>query len=254
MSGLTISNGRGGIANLQGTLMISNSVISGNSGAGIGNSGTLTITNSTISDNSGSFFGGGISNSGTMTIANSTIARNLCFEKGGGIYNLGDPFDPFNPSVMRIINSTLFRNVVTNPSVGGGGGGIFNESATLMVTNSTISRNIVIGGSGVGIVTNDPGPVNSVSVKSSIIASNFQSQPDVIGPFTSAGFNLIGNVDGSTGFTHPTDQTGTDASPLNPGFETDSFGLPLLKDNGGPTHTIALLSQALRSIMEVPTA
>ena len=61
------------------------------------------------------------------------------------------------------------------------------------------------------------------------------------GSFTDRGYNLIGQTDGSAGFTAATDQTGTTASPLDPKFELDSAGNPLLKNNGGPTQTIRLL-------------
>jgi hypothetical protein len=58
----------------------------------------------------------------------------------------------------------------------------------------------------------------------------------VKGPFTSAGFNLIGKKDGSTGFTAATDQTGTVAAPLDPKLDSNK-----LQSNGGPTQTISLL-------------
>ena len=57
------------------------------------------------------------------------------------------------------------------------------------------------------------------------------------GVFTSAGFNLIGKKDGSTGFTAATDKKGTIASPLSPKFDPKG-----LRFNGGPTQTIALLA------------
>src|SRR5207247_9167319 len=60
----------------------------------------------------------------------------------------------------------------------------------------------------------------------------------VEGNFTSAGFNLIGEADGSSGFTNGqnNDQVGFSVSPLD--AKLDPAGL---KDNGGPTQTIALL-------------
>ncbi len=75
-------------------------------------------------------------------------------------------------------------------------------------------------------------------VKSSIIAlsTGGGSNRDVSGIFASDGFNLIGKTDGSSGFTAPTDQTGTVAAPLDP--KLDPAGL---QNNGGPTQTIALL-------------
>src|SRR5207247_1680861 len=79
-----------------------------------------------------------------------------------------------------------------------------------------------------GIGNNNNGPSN---VKSSIIALNTASGsgPDVSGNFTSAEFNLVG-IDQNNGFTAATDLKGGDPK-LGP-----------LKDNGGPTDTIALLT------------
>ena len=54
------------------------------------------------------------------------------------------------------------------------------------------------------------------------------SGPDVVGPFTSLGYNLIGIADGSTDFTATGDQSGTTATPLDPWLDA------ALADNGGP--------------------
>src|SRR5439155_24706769 len=61
--------------------------------------------------------------------------------------------------------------------------------------------------------------------------------PDVSGSCTSQGHNLIGQTDGSSGFTNAfnDDLTGTTASPLNP-------MLVPLTNNGGTTFTLAPLS------------
>ena len=58
---------------------------------------------------------------------------------------------------------------------------------------------------------------------------------DVYGAFISYGFNFIGKENGSTGFTLATDKKDTIASPLNPKFD-----LKGLRNNGGPTETLAL--------------
>src|SRR5207253_5037645 len=87
------------------------------------------------------------------------------------------------------------------------------------------------------------------NVKSTIIALNYGgiqdvvtvvASPDVFGAFNSRGFNLIGKKDGSTGFTAATDKKGTIASPLNPGLDPKG-----LRNNGGPTQTIALVLGSL---------
>jgi hypothetical protein len=84
----------------------------------------------------------------------------------------------------------------------------------------------------------------TAQVKSSIIALNTSASPtnpqDVAGGVTSLGFNLIG-IDGGGAFTAPTDLTGTAAAPLDPRLRESDMGALLLADNGGPTHSIALL-------------
>src|SRR5208282_4419613 len=93
ISGVTIENGSfggypygGGIAN-GGTLTLSNSAVSGNTGSyvggGIYNEGPLTLSNSTVSSNSSSY-GGGIFNYGPLTAKNSIVANN-----SGGNCDLG---------------------------------------------------------------------------------------------------------------------------------------------------------------------
>src|SRR5207302_6504100 len=94
ISGLTVANGKGfpggGIYNDNGTVTLSNCILTGNLGmfalgGGVHNGGMLTINNSTISNNisddgsSGEYGGargGGINNYGTLTINSSTISGN----------------------------------------------------------------------------------------------------------------------------------------------------------------------------------
>jgi hypothetical protein len=59
-------------------------------------------------------------------------------------------------------------------------------------------------------------------------------RPDVFGAFASQGHNLIGIVNGSTGFGVRSDLVGRTQKPLNP-------RLGPLRNNGGPTLTYALL-------------
>ena len=204
-------------------------------GGGILNyGGKLTVINSTISGNSAFFGGGGIYNDGavsTLTVINSTISGNSA-DFGGGVFNGG---------TLAVNNSTISGN-----SAGDGDGGGIKNYGTFRVRNSTISGNStaqVISATSVGGgISNASG--GFVSVLSTIIALNTASDsgPDVGGDFDSAGYNLIGRSDGSLGFGSTGDQVGTSSSPLDPHLELGGTGKPLLKDNGGPTATIALLS------------
>ncbi len=191
-----------------GTVSLSNLTISngidsdgvdpGNSidGAGIYNGGTLSVSNSTVAGNNARYFGGGLANSGTLTISNCTIFGNSAqSDNGGGIANFG---------TLRISNSTVFGN-----SAYYGGGGIASDDLSNAATS--IDHTIVAGN------------------------TNPYGNPDVRGTFASAGYNLIGQVDGGIGFTATGDQTGTIANPLDP--LVDPAGL---SNNGGPTQTIAL--------------
>ena len=142
----------------EGTLTLSNSTVSGNTGlgffgdsggGGISNTGTLTLSNSTVSGNTSfGLSGGGIYNSGTLTLSNSTVSGNTNWEYGtisgiisislggGGIYNSG---------TLTLRNSTVSGNAIEFP---GGGGGIYN-SGTLTLSNSTVSGNSSYGGGGI---------------------------------------------------------------------------------------------------------
>ena len=181
-------------------------------------SGTLSVIGSTLSDSES--FGIAInvgSGATTTNIIDSTISGNTF----GGIET-------------EASNATTSKLNITNSTIAGnkGGAGISLTRLTLNVSNSTISnnevagiRNMITGGNGVW------------TVKSSIIAANAGGFGDVAGAFTSGGFNLIGNPGTSTGFSNGAnnDQVGASGSPLDP--KLDPLGL---KDNGGPTFTIAL--------------
>jgi hypothetical protein len=92
-----------------GTVMVSNSTLSGNSadlnGGGIDNEGGMvTVSNSILSDNS-AHFGGGIYNDlGTVTIQESTLSGNIAANFGGGIYNAT------SGNLMIESNSTVVGN------------------------------------------------------------------------------------------------------------------------------------------------
>jgi CSLREA domain-containing protein len=223
-----VGNLGGGIINDNGgAVTIKASTIASNTGSGVFNSGSLSIINSSISGNHAQADAGGIhnGNSGTVTIAGSTIDQNTSEDDVGGIFNN-------STGLVTITNSTISGN----QSVAAAAGGIDHESTgTVNVTNSTIVGNSVLRGNAGGITNRNVGTIN---VRSSIIALNVipgGMGPDVSGVFASSGFNLIGKKDGSTGFTAGTDLTGTNAAPLDP--RVDPKGL---KNNGGPTKTIAL--------------
>jgi hypothetical protein len=204
IANLTIANGQAG------------------DGAGVDNFGALVIDNCILRNNTvfGVGVGGGARNLGSLTITNSTIRNNASnFLGGGGLANAG--------GTLNISNCTISNNNGNNFI---GGGGVLNVGgSSLTISNSTIVNNsATIGGSGGGV-----GYFNgsAISVNNTIIANNTaSSNPDVSGPFTSGGYNLVENVGSVTAFNATGDITGVD--PL-----LDPAGL---QDQGGPTPTIAL--------------
>ena len=199
----------------------------GGNGGGIYNSGTFSLTCCTIGGNSaGSGEPGGIN--GTVT-GNGGMGGN-----GGGIYN--DTTGSFLLSSCTIAlngagsGGAGYSNgpVARNGGMGGSGGGIFNTATDLSagMRNTLIALNLVgAGGAGGTAVTLSPG-----------IPGLPGSSPDLSGAFTSEGFNLVGEADGSIGLTNgvDADQVGTTATPIDPLIGP-------LQMNGGPTSTHALL-------------
>ena len=202
INGLTIKNGNGGL----------------DGGGGVYNGGTLFIIACAISNNNSlNSHGGGINNAGTLIITDSTVANNSTPMFGGGIFN-------------NINSATLTNCTIANNS-SGVGGGIMNFIGVLNVYNSTVANNIAtqLGGGGIN-------SAGALFLRSTIVAKNTGQFPDVGLISNSLGHNLIGNSTGSIGG----DPSLGDLFNIDPLFEQGLDGKPLLKDNGGPTPTIAL--------------
>lgn len=240
-----IIGGGGAIFNASsGTINITNSTLRSNhantflrqvvyGGAIWNRTGTVNISGTLFDSNKSGYEGGAIANeSGTVTISGSTFYGNAAFY-GGGIFSRG--------GTVSITNSTFFANIADDPIYDGFGAAILTTAGGILnLTNSTVSANSsAFGGALYNEIFNNAAP--AVNVKSSVIAGNYGNTldasvgPDVYGPFTSQGFNLIGKKEGSTGFTLATDKKGTIASPMNPKFDPKG-----LRNNGGPTPTLAL--------------
>jgi len=208
-------------------IVVSGVTVTGGSsnGGGILNQGTLTLNDVTIRDNTaGDATNGGGTGAGLwnyigahLTIRRSTISDNTAIgnlgynpSRGGGIANYG---------TATLINSTISGNSANE----GSGGGISNSlpGSTLTIKNATVSANASPGTFGGGGIDN-LGTLNSTN---SIVGDN--GDGDLSGDVESGGYNIFGTTNG-TGFD-PTDLIGAD--PL----------LGPLKDNGGPTDTMAPL-------------
>lgn len=229
----------------------------GNPGAGFGaagilNSGTLMLTNSTVTDNTGDNFGGGIYNVGTMTLTDTTVSDNILLGTntsggGGGIFSSG--------------TMTLTRTTVSGNSTIGRGGGIYSADPTVTLTNSTISGNTALNGGGIfnrfgtvnlihvtltgNTATDNGGGVwnfgGTMTLTNTIVNSNMAATPsdDCAGAITSLGYNLASDTSCALGGTGDLNSTNSLLGPL--------------ANNGGPTMTHALLL-ASPAIDAVPLA
>jgi hypothetical protein len=190
------------------------------------------VTNSTFSGNiADDSIGGAIFNAGgtLLTLTNSTFSGNSAF-RGGGIYNDGGN----DPGTVEVTNSTFSENSATDPNVEGGGG-IFN-GGTLTVTNSTFSGNSADDGNGGAIFNRWEATLKNTIVANSPSGGNCAN---VVGTLTDGGYNID---DGTTcGFSEANNSL-PDTDPL--------LSAKGLKNNGGPTKTIALLkgSPAINAI------
>ena len=186
-------------------------------GGAIDNEGTLRVNTSILSGDAATI-GGAIFNNGSLTLIDCTLAGNSAL-LGGGIFN-------HSGATLTVETCTISLN-----SADVSGGGVYNQTgAAAMIGSSTLSGNLAsqVGGG----VDNEQG---TVVVGDTIIAGNTAFlDGDVIGAFSSVGYNLVGDESGSSGFATAGDQVGTAAGPLN-------AVLGPLQDNGGPTPTVALL-------------
>jgi len=178
LRGLIIIGGRGGINN-EGTLTVSDSVVTGNTtygpGGGINNAekATLVVTGSEVRHNTSFGAGGGISNNGSLTMRDSDVYGNSA-DNCGGIDSVGTGI------TAVVIDSSLYDNDARIADGGGicegqstlalvdsevrentakFGAGIYNRAGTVSLTRSRVLRNTASGRGG-GIINVNDGAVN----------------------------------------------------------------------------------------------
>lgn len=245
IDGVTITRGNGvsptnsgrggGLYNLGGNLVLTNSIITGNNAANGG--GINNVANGTVLAN--------------LTIRNCIISNNTSTGTGGGLQN-------FSTSTILIENTTFIGNV-SNGTSGGGGMGV---NGFVTISNSTFVGNSATNGPGGGLQSNGPLFVlNNVTVtgnsaltrgggyyRSSSNANNFlrntiiagntgaAEAPDVTqatnGTISSLGNNVIGVVGTSVGWVK-SDITGVDAK-LSPVGNYGGFGMTVIPMSDSP--------------------
>ncbi len=181
----------------------------GGGGIRFGSSGTLLVTDSTVSGNSTTgdrADGGGIyTDNGAVTVTGSTVSGNTTTggrAYGGGIYT--------KVGTLEITGS----DVTGNSTMGAisAGGGIHTEDGTVTITNSTV------GGNSTAESSSDGGGINtdggSVTVTGSLITGNSTSgQSANGGGINSFGGNVI--VTSSTVSGNSTAESSSDGGGIN---------------------------------------
>jgi hypothetical protein len=204
----------------------------GNGGGGIRNAGTTSLINSVVSGNSTGCncnAGGGVLNTGALTVTQSTFSGNGA-AYGGAIGNNG---------TLTVFDSTFSGNGAAY------GGGVFNWGAgsvsfsTFYHNASTFAAPGINGG-------------GSLTLKGVLFGNNNLvdgvGNPYAPGSCTavvSAGYNLADDSSCGDSLNQPTDLNNTLAG-------LDTAGL---KNNGGPTPTVALIvgSAAVDAVPISPT-
>jgi predicted outer membrane repeat protein len=204
------------------------------------------LTDSTVADNIANGTAGGISSFTTtsgnarafVVLTGCTVSGNQANNggTGGGIYAVVGSSGT-SQTTMTLTNCTVADN--TADFAGGGLWLSLTGTAGVDLTNCTVAGNAATSvlGTGGGLASNSTFYSN-VRLLNTIVAGNTATlgSNDVDQLVTSRGHNLIGRTDGSSGWGS-SDLTGTDAGPLDARLGT-------LRDNGGPTQTMALLADS----------
>lgn len=194
------------------SLLLENSIVSGNNGAGVSlvDASPLVVSGSTISGNAGRGARTTGQGSATMTVTNSTITGN----GGGGL-------DCSGCETVTVTGSTVTDNGAT--ATAGSGGGVsmaidqddVNDVPRLTITDSDISRNRAArSGGGVDVQsldTSEPAaPETIISISGSTIDDNWTEGNDVpggginieIGSLQISATSVSGNESGRFGTTN----------------------------------------------------
>jgi hypothetical protein len=256
LTGLTVTEGNsgagGGILNKSGSsLTLTRVAVVANesveevgetptgTGGGIHSIGPLTLRESVVSGNravsiDGSVEtaagGGGIYAFGKLTVDRSTISDNVVEAHGetGSVFAVGGGIDAMGEATIE--RSTISGNSILADGAGttaADGGGIAGNKAEL--TSLTISGNSATAAEAFAA---NLYLADSQAVRNTLVSDPEGDAESCFGTLASGGFNL--DEDGSCGFTKSSDLVEVVA-----GLD------PVLRDNGGPTPTHALLASSI---------
>jgi len=185
LQGLTITGGNsgfgGGILNVEGSVALDQSVVTGNTGqmggggiaSGIVNPnhlgpiGTLTLTSSQVDNNTALSSGGGgiLNHAGTLALYSSQVDDNTSGGGGGGIASGPGNGGSAGSSTLTLYNSEVNSNTSTGGPMAGGGGIANGGAAT--ITDSQVASNVAPGADGGGILNH-----GQMTIESSYVFDN----------------------------------------------------------------------------------
>ncbi|WP_367873632.1 M6 family metalloprotease domain-containing protein [Luteolibacter sp. Populi] len=112
-------------------------------GGAIKNAGILTLSQCQLLTNTATDDGGAIYSTGTLTLNSTILSNNSCTDAGGAIDS---------ENTLTLAGCTLSSN-----TAGDNGGAIFNDDATLTLTDCLLDGNHANGAAGGGAIDNDNG-------------------------------------------------------------------------------------------------
>jgi len=249
--GNTLSAGNGGTGGSPGTGTFAGLTGAGGtagaaSGAGVHNKVDAIVINSTFSGNQAA--GGNSAAGGSDNIGNNGARGGE--GSGGGVYNFG---------TVEVTNCTFYANVAIGGAGGNGGtgnygggnggnggnglgAGLYSSAGGVQVINCTFAQNQARGGTnglgGGGLFQGSKGSLGAAhGAGVARAAGTFYLQNSIL--FTNApGTNAYGTItDGGANISSDSSLAGTSKKKTNPRIGS-------LADNGGPTKTMALLTNS----------
>ncbi len=233
----------GAIANEAGTLLVSGSVLRGNSATRAGGAieaveGETTLIETRVIENAtGAEPGNGgglhLTGTGTVSVQSSWVADNTASAEGGGLWSSAT-------GTFTVDRTVLMDNVAEGVAADQGGGALYNDGGALTVTRSSLEGNRATGtaGSGGGILNN----LGTLSVERSTLSGNTANRAGGgieanVGTTTLDGVELSGNdagqAPGNGGGLHLTGAGTVDVSQSTVTDNTAVEGGGLWNSSGG---------------------
>ncbi len=213
-------------------------LVSPRGGAIWSNSG-VTLLSSTVNGNSAYRGGGLFLGGGNLYVTASTVSGNSAKMRGGAIVVSGSA----GSGITKIINSTISGNSAASA------GGVFTNSSKVYLESSTIAFNTAAVGFydtspthyyAAGVALDGLTGAQSVSMHSTLIANNAWGDP----PNSELDLSVIDPATSQVAFRGNNNLMVAAVAPIPPDTIHACPLLGPLRDNGGPTHTHAMLSHS----------